>query len=91
MLCDLNMPAMDGFAVLGWLSAHPECRVIPTIMFSSSAQDSDIHRSYLAGANAYLQKPTSPERFAEDIAALVEFWSRAQVPPLPPGEKCGEG
>ncbi len=88
LLCDLKMPHMDGFAILGWLAAHPACRVIPTIMFSSSSADSDVHQSYLAGANAYLQKPGSPEDFAEDIKALVHFWGRAYVPAPPPGDKC---
>src|SRR5262245_18480951 len=37
LLLDIKMPVVDGFDVLKWLLAHPDCKVIPAIMFSSSA------------------------------------------------------
>ena len=56
---DLQMPEMDGFAVLHWLKTHPKCSVLPVMVFSSSNNDSDIEKSYRLGANAYLVKPSS--------------------------------
>lgn len=89
MLCDLKMPNIDGYAFLRWLQEHPDCKVIPTIMFTSSALESDVHESYVLGANAYLEKPSSPEDLAETIKSLHHFWSRCQVPLPPAGERCG--
>lgn len=52
MLVDLKMPRVDGFDVLKWLQLHPHCKVIPTVIYSSSAEESDIHQSYALGANS---------------------------------------
>jgi CheY-like chemotaxis protein len=88
LLCDLKMPKMNGFAVLRWLQAHPECKVIPTIIFTSSSLEKEIHQSYVLGANAYLVKPHSAEELAQTIQSLYHFWSRCQVPEPPPEERC---
>lgn len=88
LLLDLKMPRLAGFDVLKWLSAHPECKVIPTIMFSSSAMESDVHQSYVLGANAFMVKPTSPEELRNLIGLMYTFWSRCETPPPPPNERC---
>jgi len=82
------MPGMDGFDVLRWLQEHPRCKVIPTIIFSSSAIESDVYESYALGANAYLEKSSSLDNLAETIKATYHFWSRCHVPVPPPNERC---
>jgi len=59
VLCDLKMPGMDGFDFLRWLKRHPDCSVIPTIIFSNSGLPSDVREAYRLGANAYIRKPSS--------------------------------
>lgn len=88
MLLDIKMPGMSGFDVLKWLQSHPECKVIPTIIFSSSSHDKDVHEAYVLGANAYIEKPTSSEDLVEVIQLTYQFWSRCETPVPPPGEKC---
>src|SRR4051794_39163544 len=56
LLLDLKMPKVSGFDVLKWLQVHPHCKVIPTIIYSSSAEESDVHQAYVLGANAYMVK-----------------------------------
>lgn len=89
VLMDLHMPGMDGFEVLRWLKNHPECKVIPTIIFSSSPVESDVHEVYVLGGNAYVTKPHDYNELVELIRLTYQFWSRCQVPQPPPGEKCG--
>jgi len=43
------------------------------VIFSSSAERSDIDRAYQLGANSYIQKPVEMERFYE-IAQLLKGW-----------------
>jgi CheY-like chemotaxis protein len=88
LLLDIKMPGLDGFDVLKWLSAHPHCKVIPTIMFSSSAEESDVHLAYVLGANAYTVKPTDADDLRNLIQITYSFWSRCQTPPPPPGNRC---
>src|SRR4051812_47932983 len=38
---DLKMPRKTGLEVLQWLSSHDQYRLIPTIVFTSSSQESD--------------------------------------------------
>lgn len=88
VLCDLKMPGMDGFDFLEWLQKHPACKVIPTIVFSSSDDEGDIHRSYVLGANAYLVKPHDLRELTDIIKVLHTFWVRCEVPRPPPEEIC---
>jgi CheY-like chemotaxis protein len=88
LLCDLKMPVMDGFAVLQWLQSHPHCKVIPTIILSSSSLERDVHQSYVLGANAYLEKPHSLEDLTKIMQHLYSFWVACEVPLPPPGEHC---
>ena len=82
------MPGVDGFHLLEWLQAHQECKVIPTIVFSSSSHEGDIHRSYVLGANAYAVKPHDLQELTELIKSLHSFWNRCEVPMPPPNDRC---
>src|SRR5689334_13159409 len=62
LLTDLKMPRCDGFELLRWLRDNPSCRVIPTVVFSASAQEEDVTRAYELGANCYFCKPSNFER-----------------------------
>ena len=88
LLLDLKMPRLDGFGVLRWLQEHPHCRVLPTIVFTSSNLEKDVQEAYDLGANAFLMKPGHPEDLVQLIQITYQFWSHCQTPPLPPGQKC---
>src|SRR5262245_27723433 len=80
ILSDLKMPRMSGFELLRWVRKHPECAVIPTILFTSSAIESDVQQAYQLGANAYMVKPTSPEEFEELLYLTCQYWTRCERP-----------
>jgi CheY-like chemotaxis protein len=83
LFLDLKMPRMNGLEVLKWIKSHPETKVIPTIIFSSSALERDVWESYELGANSYLVKPTSFEELARRMHIALEFWSICALPELP--------
>ncbi len=74
MLLDLNMPKKSGIEVLKCIREEPSVRTLPVIVLTSSLQDSDIHRAYLNGANAYLAKPSQPEGLIAMAKAIQDFW-----------------
>jgi CheY-like chemotaxis protein len=82
IITDLKMPRKDGFDVLRWLQEHPECAVIPTIVWTSSAVDRDILNAYKLGANCYLQKPNNPGDWEKTIRLLFTFWTACEKPNL---------
>ena len=76
------MPGMDGFQFLEWLRSHPECSVIPTILFTSSAQQDDIIKAYRLGATSFITKPHKIQDLIDLLRALYEYWSRCECPPM---------
>ena len=82
IITDLKMPRRNGFDVLQWLLDHPECRIIPTIVWSSSNIESDVKKAYELGANCYLQKPPKLDEWEPKIRAIFDFWQICQIPRL---------
>jgi two-component system chemotaxis response regulator CheY len=68
ILTDINMPVMDGEALLRRLTADPVMRSIPAIVISTDATESRIDRLLSLGARGYVTKPFAPE----DLRAALE-------------------
>jgi CheY-like chemotaxis protein len=81
ILLDLNLPKKSGIEVLAELKGDESLRSIPVVMFSSSPRAIDRDRSLELGAEKYLMKPSSFERFVEAVKRACS---------LPEGEP-GEG
>jgi two-component system, response regulator len=74
ILLDLNMPGIDGRAMLRMLKADEKLRPIPVIVLTTSADSRDIEQCYQLGANTYIQKPVSFEGLVEAIRTMKEYW-----------------
>nr|WP_321984555.1 response regulator [uncultured Lichenicoccus sp.] len=70
-IVDVNMPMMDGYAMLRELRRDTSTRSIPVLMTSTEAAPHDRSRAIEAGANTYLVKPVPPDRLTGYVAALV--------------------
>ena len=79
ILCDLNMPVMNGFEFMKWLKGESPCPRTPVVVFTSSVVDTDRARAYDLGAAAYLVKPSSHKDLQEVLKALVNFWKLVQT------------
>lgn len=80
IITDLKMPKKSGMEVLKWLGDHPEYRVIPTLVLTSSKEESDIASAYGFGANSYMVKP-SDFRDLENIMRLIhDYWNVCEKP-----------
>ncbi len=75
LIVDLKMPRMSGLELLEWIRDHPDYKVIPTIIMSSSRQDSDIVKAYELGANTYMIKPSSFDELARMVKLAHEYWA----------------
>lgn len=81
ILLDLNMPKLDGRAVLDTIKQDPKLRSIPVVVLTTSSQEEDIARSYELGVNSYITKPVRMEGFLEAIKALEHYWFNLVVLP----------
>lgn len=70
ILMDVSMPRMDGFETLKALRNHKKFKDLPVIMFSASADESDIAVAADLGADGYMVKPFKIESFIGALACL---------------------
>lgn len=56
---DLNMPAMNGFECLKKIKSHPDLKMLPVLIYSTSAHADQVEQTYQEGASFYIQKPCS--------------------------------
>lgn len=68
---DIKMPMMDGFELLEWIRAQPECARLKVVMLTSSDDAADIRRARDLGADGYLLKSDSPEKCAAILGGLL--------------------
>ena len=85
ILLDLNLPRVDGIEVLRRVKSDKTLAMIPVIMFTSSAREEDVSRSYRLGTNTYIQKPVEFQDYARAIAVLDEYWTGFAKLPSSPG------
>ena len=80
IITDLKMPRRDGFAVLEFLKTNPEWAVIPTIVFSASADLDDIKKAFMLGASSYHVKPRTHGALMHQMLVLHAYWMTCEVP-----------
>jgi two-component system, cell cycle response regulator DivK len=71
ILCDLQMPNLDGFGVLQKLIHTPHWRRVPIIAVTAFSMPGDRETAIAAGFNGYFSKPITPETFAAQIESFL--------------------
>ncbi len=86
VLLDLNLPKIDGLAVLKTIRADERTRLLPVVILTSSKEEEDVIRGYSLGANAYVRKPVDFVEFVSAAKTLGLFWLLLNEPaPVRPG------
>jgi two-component system cell cycle response regulator DivK len=67
VICDLQMPVLDGYAVLAQLREDPALRDVPVIALTAYSRRGDRTSVLVAGFDGYLSKPIDPEAFVAQI------------------------
>jgi two-component system response regulator len=74
ILLDLNLPKKDGCEVLAKVKADDDLRVIPVVVLTTSAAQSDVLRMYKVHANSYITKPVGFDQFLSAVQHIETFW-----------------
>jgi CheY-like chemotaxis protein len=77
VLLDFRMPGMGAEEVLANLEPGL-ADVVPIILFSSSVSPSDVQKCVNLGARVYVEKPTDPDDYRNEIARLCREWIPTQ-------------
>lgn len=84
VICDLRLPALDGYAVARALKGDPACARIPLLAVSALATDGDRERVRAAGFDGYLCEPIEPASFVAEVEAFLPL-----APAPAPGAEAG--
>ncbi|MGK0289712.1 MAG: two-component system chemotaxis response regulator CheY [bacterium] len=71
IICDVNMPIMDGITFLKEMKKHPRFKFTPVIMLTTESQESKKLEGKAAGAKAWMVKPFKPEQLLAAISKLI--------------------
>lgn len=71
LLTDLNMPDMDGAALMGVLRADPRTEKIPVVILTARSDPVTRDELMMLGAMAILEKPFNPRTLASDLVHLM--------------------
>ncbi len=71
VLCDLQMPVMNGYETLKELRGIEDLRQVPVIALTAFSMPGDRARALAAGFDGYLSKPIEPEIFVSQVEAFL--------------------
>jgi two-component system response regulator len=74
ILLDLKMPRVDGLEVLRQIRIDPALKIIPVVMLTSGAEESDLVQSYNLSVNSYIVKPVDFDKFVSEVSKLGFYW-----------------
>lgn len=83
IFADLQLPGMGGLQFLEWLRAQPELRAIPCVIYSGTANPSDVQAAYELGVTSFIVKPIDFQDWVKRLEVVLRFWMDiAQRPPI---------
>lgn len=71
VLLDIQMPGLDGFAVLRQLRQNPSYATLPVVALTAYAMRGDREKVLAAGFDAYLTKPVDATALRAQIQKLL--------------------
>ncbi|MGB7543208.1 MAG: protein kinase [Burkholderiales bacterium] len=72
ILCDINMPEMDGFAVLEALRSEPSLADIPFVFLTALDDRGSMRRGMNLGADDYIPKPFTRDELMEAVNSRLK-------------------
>jgi two-component system cell cycle response regulator len=90
VLCDIQMPDIDGYQVLRRLRGDQRFDQTPVIGVTALAMVGDREKVLSAGFDGYLTKPIAPETFVGDVEKYLPAQCRTGFNPSPPSVTDGK-
>lgn len=82
ILCDVNIPKMDGFELKAKLleDSSTNYKSIPFVFWSSEVSNKQIQKAYDLGVNGFFVKGNTFDEIKESLVDIVNYWQKSKVP-----------
>jgi two-component system cell cycle response regulator len=80
IICDVQLPQMDGYEVARRLKSDPQLGNIPLVAVTALAMVGDRDRVLAAGFDGYLAKPINPETFVRQMEIFLQPGQQTTAP-----------
>ncbi len=71
ILCDINMPVMDGLEFVKQLAALESAKKIPVVMITTEGSEGHVVQALSAGARGYIRKPFTPDQVKDHVLPVL--------------------
>ncbi len=71
ILCDINMPVMDGLEFIKQLPTVANAKDVPVVMITTEGSESHVVQALSCGARGYIRKPFTPEQVKEHVIPVL--------------------
>lgn len=75
ILCDINMPVMDGLEFVKQLSTEPNAKGVPVVMITTEGSEAHVVQAISCGARGYIRKPFTAEQVKEHVIPVLSVKS----------------
>jgi two-component system chemotaxis response regulator CheY len=71
ILCDINMPVMDGLEFVKQLSALESAKGVPVVMITTEGSEAHVVQALSHGARGYIRKPFTTDQVKEHVLPVL--------------------
>jgi two-component system chemotaxis response regulator CheY len=71
ILCDINMPVMDGIEFIKKLPEVPNAKDVPVVMITTEGSESQVVLALSFGARGYIRKPFTPDQVKDHVLPVL--------------------
>ena len=71
ILCDINMPVMDGLEFVKSLGNVPNAKGVPVVMITTEGSEAHVVQALSNGARGYIRKPFTPDQVKEQVIPIL--------------------
>lgn len=73
LFLDLNMPLKNGIECLKEIRSSPKLKDISIAIYSTSASEEDIEKTFVKGANVYIKKPNDFSTLRKILSEVISI------------------
>jgi two-component system chemotaxis response regulator CheY len=71
ILCDINMPVMDGLEFIKNLPGVENAKGVPVVMITTEGSEAHVVQALSCGARGYIRKPFTTDQVKEHVIPVL--------------------